>query len=197
LKILHASAVLVFIILLLPGSLWGEAGLTETQADNTEAEKETEDRITAFSPFIGLAGGALIGTAHIIFSMTGQVRNDTPLYIDSATAVPSIVIGSWVGMRMAEWGAGKMIENRDECFSLFSLKGTFYSAAAGAVTLTAGMFPLFAAANYTGSIQWNISRDYRLLRLAGISVTGGTLYGGLFGGLFGTLYSSAVYFLIN
>ncbi len=90
-----------------------------------------------------------------------------------------------------------MIENSEDSYFAFFIKGVFLSSLSGAVILTSSLFPLFAAGHYTDSINFNVGGDSSLLRIAGLSISGGTAYGAVFGALIGSVYSSVIYFILN
>ena len=168
--------------------------------DNNEptvSDNIKRDKILKSSQILGLFAGALAGTATVFWSITDDLDNDTPLYVDTLSAFPSILIGSYTGIKTAQWAVSRMIENSEDSYFAFFIKGVFLSSLSGAVILTSSLFPLFAAGHYTDSINFNVDGDSSLLRIAGLSISGGTAYGAVFGALIGSVYSSVIYFILN
>ena len=161
------------------------------------SDKIKKDKVLRSSRILGLFAGALAGTATVFWSITGDLDNDTPLYVDTLSAFPSILIGSYTGIKAAQWAVSRMIENSEDSYFAFFIKGVFLSSLSGAVILTSSLFPLFAAGHYTDSINFNVGGDSSLLRIAGLSISGGTAYGAVFGALIGSVYSSVIYFILN
>jgi hypothetical protein len=168
----------------------------ENSIPGAEGEKLTET-VMISSEILGAFSGALAGGATIIFNMTGDVDNDTPPYIDTISTFPSILIGSYVGIKTAEWAASKMIKNRDDSFLPFFLKGVFLSSVSGAVILTSSIFPLFVTSHYSDTIDFNMNADTNIFTLAGISAAGGVGYGAVFGALIGSVWTTFVYIILN
>jgi hypothetical protein len=185
------SILFLCLFLVLP---WGLSA--ENSSSGAPGEKQT-DTVMISSEILGAFSGALAGGATIIFSMTGDVDNDTPPYVDTMSTFPSILIGSYVGIKTAEWAAEKMIKNRNDSFIPFFLKGVFLSSVSGAVILASSIFPLFVTAHYSDTIDFNMNVETNIFTLAGISAAGGGGYGAVFGALIGTVWTSFIYIVLN
>lgn len=78
------SILFLCLFLVLP---WGLSA--ENSSSGAPGEKQT-DTVMISSGILG----AFSGGATIIFSMTGDVNNDTPPYVDTMSTFPSILIGT-------------------------------------------------------------------------------------------------------
>ena len=161
---------------------------------NSEENSNSVKKITSA---VCISSGMLTGCAHIFWSAAKEVDTGTPLYIDALSACPSLVIGSYVGYRTSRWLSEKMLDNSDDTFLLFMIKGIAYSSLSGAVILTSSILPLFVTSYYTGSIEFNFDAGSGLAGPVIASFSGGAGYGMVFGALFGSLYSLCIYMVIN
>ncbi len=68
-----------------------------------EVLKDAEHKVKVTTDLLCISSGMLTGTAHIIWSATGDVDTGTPLYTDILSSVPSLVSGIYTGCMVSQW----------------------------------------------------------------------------------------------
>ena len=150
-----------------------------------------QNRCLRTGQLIGAIGGSAMGLLHIYWSATGVSGIHGTFGKNLVTAAPSILLGAYVGSLAGRWMTEKILEDRPKPFKAF-LKGTGYGMVAGAITLTTAFVPILLMGHYSGTIHFNLPKDYIFFRILWISMQGGALYGGLFGATAGAVYGPGV-----
>lgn len=150
-----------------------------------------ESRCLQTSRWIGAISGSFMGVAHIYFRATGVSGPQGPFWKNLVTVTPSIVVGAYVGSKATDWTTRQIMKGNPKLFRA-ALKGTAYGAIDGAIILTAQLVPLFLMAHYMDTIDFNMSNDMIVLKLLGMSLLGGTLFGGMTGAVVGVVYGPCV-----
>ena len=148
-----------------------------------KASEETEIKVETITDILCVSAGMLPGTAHIIWSASKEVDTGTPLYTDVLSSVPSFASGIHTGLIISDWLSEKMINNYNDPYYVFMLKGILYSSLSGGAILAASLMPLFITSYYTGSIDFNFDTDSGVSGPLFASAAGGAGYGMVFGAL--------------
>jgi uncharacterized membrane protein len=128
---------------------------------------------------------------HVYWSATGVSGTHGSFHSNLTTGVPSAVIGAYVGAKATEWATRQIMKGNPKPGRAL-LKGMFYGATAGTITLTAGFVPLLLTGHYTETIHFNFSDDLIILKLLGASALGGMVYGGTIGAVVGAVGGPSV-----
>ena len=101
---------------------------------------------------LGIAAGSFMGTMTMYWKATGESGVHGPFWKSVVTAIPSILVGSYVGSKTSEWATKRMIKGHPNV-AMALLKGAGYGALQGAVIFTASLVPLFIVGHYLGTYQ--------------------------------------------
>jgi len=144
--------------------------------------------------WVGALSGSTMGILTIYWRATGVSGVHGPFWKSLVTGIPSALVGAYVGRRTTEWMTRQILKG-DPGPSLALFKGALYGALNGAVILSSSMIPLFLIGHYTGTIEFN--REVNAFKLVGISVLGGSLYGGVFGFAGGAIMGPCLSFYMH
>lgn len=148
---------------------------------------DRRNRCLNLSRKIGKISGSAMGLMHIYWGATNVSGVHGPFWKIVVTGVPSAMIGSYVGTRTTEWMTKQIMKGNPKP-SVAALKGAYYGAINGTLILGSSFMPLLILGHYTGSIHFNLSDDFIVLKLIGASALGGLVYGGSLGAVFGIIY---------
>jgi hypothetical protein len=146
-------------------------------------------RLTAVARGAGVAGGSLMGVAALVWNATGVDGAEGSFGEQLLGSVPSIALGSYVGLKMSDWMVHRIMRGEPGPLRA-GLRGALYGFAAGSVTLTASLAPLFVIGRAAGTIDFNNDPNY--LQILGSSALGGIAFGGPDGLLFGCMFGPSV-----
>jgi hypothetical protein len=155
-----------------------------------------KSRVLNASRKIGTISGSAIGILHMYWRATNVSGVKGPFWKSAVTGIPSIMIGSYIGKRTTEWMTNRIMRGNPKPFKA-ALKGAYYGAINGTLVLGSSFAPLLIMGHYTGSIDFNISKDFIIIKLIGASALGGLAYGGSFGAVFGIIYGPYISIYLN
>ncbi len=144
-----------------------------------------ESRCYTTARWMGVFGGSFMGTAGLIWNATGISGAEGSFGEQLLCSIPSIALGSYVGVRMTEWMTRRILKGNPKP-GRAALKGAAYGFITGAVTLTASFIPLLVIGKAVGTIDFNNDPNYA--QILGASALGGTAFGGTYGIMTGTVY---------
>ena len=130
--------------------------------------------------WIGTISGAGIGLLHLYWlsmdeGLTWKV---------AATGVPAIFAAAYVGMLSTEWATTQIMTGNPRLWEA-ALKGAIFGAIDGAIILSVSYLPFFITGHYLGTVHFNYSSDWIILKIIGNTILGGIGYGGLLGAIAG------------
>ncbi len=164
---------------------------------NPDATGSKESRCLQSGRWIGAIAGSTMGLLHIYWRARGVSGIHGPFWKSVVTGIPSAIVGAYIGMKTTEWTTKQIMKGEPKPGKA-ALKGAFYGAIDGAITLTASLIPLLIIGHYTGSIEFNFdNNDLIILKLLGTSVLGGLAYGGTFGLAIGVVYGPCISLYMN
>lgn len=109
----------------------------------------------------------------------------------AAIGIPATIVSTYVGMRSTEWATKQIMKGKPKPWQA-ALKGALYGAIDGAIILTVSYIPFFITGHYLGKVDFNFSYDLIILKIVGVSILGGALYGGTFGATLGLIYGPSL-----
>ena len=125
--------------------------------------------------------GALTGFSISALHLYWMIRDDGATWRVLATAIPPILISTYVGMVATEWATNRILSG-DPPPGKASLKGALYGAIDGTVILLASYLPLFLLGHYLDTIHFNtIQGNFMELKIIGVTLVGSIAYGGTIG----------------
>ncbi len=148
-----------------------------------------ENRCLTAARWMGVFGGSVMGVMTLYFNAAGVDGAEGSFGQQLLGSVSSIALGSYAGVKMSRWMAGRIMRGNPKPFRA-GLRGAMYGVLSGAVTVTASLAPLLIAGKALGTIDYNNDPNY--VELLGSSALGGTMFGGFDGLLFGCVYGPAV-----
>ena len=149
--------------------------------------RSKENRCLEVGYWLGVASGSTMGLLHLYWSANGMTGTDEPYWKNLLTGIPSSIIGAYVGRLSTEWTTRQILKGNPKPLRA-ALKGAMYGAIDGAIILTAGMIPLFLIGHYIGTISTQVEGGAAIFKLIGMSVVGGTAFGGMIGAAVGAVY---------
>jgi len=155
-----------------------------------------EDRCLKAGRVIGVVAGSTMGLFHIYWRARGVSGIHGPFWKSVVIGIPSSMLGAYVGMKTTEWTTRQIMKGKPKPLKA-ALKGAFYGAIDGAIILTVSFIPLFILGHYLDVIHFNDLAPPIVLRLIGISVVGGSLYGGVIGAGIGVVYGPCISLYMN
>jgi hypothetical protein len=132
-----------------------------------------------------------LGFLQIYWSTTGVSGVYGPLWKNVVTGIPSSIVGACVGIKTTVWATEQIMKGSPRPGKA-TLRGALYGALDGAIILASSLIPLLIIGHYAGTIHFNLSDDYIVLKLLGSAMLGGTLYGGSIGLAVGALYGPCI-----
>lgn len=151
-----------------------------------KANDSKESRCLKTARWVGAIAGSAEGLRHIYWSATGVSGIHGPFWKNLLTGVPSSILGAQVGIRTTEWTTKQIMKGTPKpCRA--ALKGAKYGAMNGAIILATSYAPLLIIGHYLDTIHFNFSDSLIIPKLLGLSVLGGSLYGGTIGATIGAI----------
>ncbi len=141
--------------------------------------------------------GALAGSSMGLFSFYIGFSSDDiqgPSWKTLVIAVPTTLIGSWVGYNATEWATRQIMRGEPKPIEA-TLKGLGYGFVDGAIIGTASMITLLTIGYLTDGITFNT--EVNLRKVTGMATLGGTCFGGLLGFAVGGLYGPSLSLYLN
>ena len=145
-----------------------------------EANTFKKKRCLKVGRLAGAISGSAIGLLHFYWLSVDEGLS----WKVAATGIPATVASAYVGMRSTEWATKQIMKGKPKPLKA-ALKGAMYGAIDGAIILTASYVPFLITGYYLGTVDFNFSDDLIILKIVGVSILGGALYGGTFGAVVG------------
>jgi len=164
--------------------------------NQSEQFKEKERQCLRTGRLLGIVSGSAMGVAHLYWRATGTSGVHGPMWKSVVAAVPSIIIGSWVGKKTTEWTTRQILKGEPSPAKAI-LKGAGYGALNGAVAFTSSLIPLLIIGHYMDVIHFNMDKDWIFLKIVGVSMLGGTVYGATIGATVGAVYGPCIAFYMK
>ena len=146
--------------------------------------------------WIGAISGTTMGLLHLYWRATGTSGVHGSIGENLVTAVPSMIIGAYVGSKATKWMTQQIMNGKPKPVRA-ALKGMAYGAIDGAIMLTASLVPLLVIGHYLGTIKFHFEGDLVLLKIIKSAVIGGVAFGGLTGAVVGTVYGPCISLYMN
>lgn len=160
--------------------------LSSVSPDETSSR---ENRCLQTAKWIGAIAGSAMGLMHLYWRATGVSGTYGPMWKNMVTALPSVMIGAYVGARSTEWATRRMIKGNPKPGKA-ALKGVAYGFIDGAIIGTACLIPLLTMGHTTGTIKFR--EGLGIIEIIGAATMGGIIFGGMTGATIGIVYGPCV-----
>jgi len=180
------TAGFLFTALLLPSFGYAQQVMPDT--GSISAQPDREEQCLKAARYVGAFSGGFMGVAHMYWAATGVSGIHGPMWKNVVTGLPSAVFGSYVGSKTAQWAAKRFMRRKPKLVKSV-IKGAGYGTLSGMIIFTASITPILVTGYCMDTIHFNdhdaIGGNPTVLKVLGIAVLGGTLYGGTYGVMVG------------
>jgi len=176
------------------GYIWATALSTSILSTDMKPEANTfkKKRCLKVGRWVGAISGSAIGLLHFYWLSMDESLS----WKVAAIGIPATVVSTYVGMRSTEWATKQIMKGKPKPWQA-ALKGAMYGAIDGAIILTVSYVPFFIMGHYLGKVDFNFSHDLIILKIVGVSILGGIVYGGTFGATLGIFYGPSISFYME
>lgn len=164
-----------------------------TPVDNL---RQKQNKCLQTARLVGAAAGATKGLLLIYWKATGVSGFHGTVGQSLAIGIPSSIIGAYVGIKSTEWATKQIMDSKPKPGRAM-LRGAWYGAINGTIIYAVSSIPVHLLGYYTNTIHYNISTDFMPLKILGLSVLGGMIYGGTFGAFAGLIGGPTISFYME
>ncbi len=208
-KIIQIALILCLSLLWDPHSSFAQYGHTELKIQNIMSPVQVtpnprkqllldkQDNVLLASKIIGVAAGSTLGVLNVYWNENNKLNKKLPAWKSVLYTVPVCLVGSYVGYQTSEWAAQQFMDKKlNMGESLFY--GVVYGAIDGAAVLSSSLFTAFIIGHYTDTIRFNFqNQSWMPVKILGISLGGGLVYGSLIGGVAGLAAGPTIHLYVQ